>query len=392
MTLKSLPYPLDIPSILASSPLFPKWYYYNPTTKEERGALGSLAKVTHIPSTNTTECYYGAIDFPIERQTSLWQDFPSCFFFLPQIEIQQTPQTTFLLERQESLPTLFPLPLPEQALILSPPLYTPNDTQWEELCQSSLTALQQNLLEKVVLARKSTFFLNAATDPWNWVAHLRKRCPSTITFAFQIHPSSLFAGSTPETLFTRKNTLLYTEALAGTQPRYPSSEEDLKAKRFLLAAKKERSEVDIVKRFLTERLHPLCASQDLPSVVDCLQTDTVQHLHYPIHAILYPHVEDKMLLQALHPTPATCGYPREKALAYLAKQEPFDRGLYAGAFGWISSTYTNLCVPIRSALIQQHALHAFSGVGIVPHSTASQEWEELNEKISHWRPIYARST
>ena len=62
---------------------------------------------------------------------------------------------------------------------------------------------------------------------------------------------------------------------------------------------------------------------------------------------------------ALHPTPATLGRPRQAAQAALQRLESFDRGLYAGPFGWLSGDAAEFAVAIRSAL-----LHA---PGTCPH-------------------------
>ena len=54
---------------------------------------------------------------------------------------------------------------------------------------------------------------------------------------------------------------------------------------------------------------------------------------------------------ALHPTPATLGRPRQAAQAALQRLEAFDRGLYAGPFGWLSGDAAEFAVAIRSALL-----------------------------------------
>jgi hypothetical protein len=54
---------------------------------------------------------------------------------------------------------------------------------------------------------------------------------------------------------------------------------------------------------------------------------------------------------ALHPTPAVCGRPREAALELVSNAEPFDRGFYAGPFGWIGGGAAEFAVAIRSALL-----------------------------------------
>ena len=58
-----------------------------------------------------------------------------------------------------------------------------------------------------------------------------------------------------------------------------------------------------------------------------------------------------LLQAALHPTPAVCGRPRPAALSALSAAEPFDRGFYAGPFGWVSGGAAEFAVAIRSALV-----------------------------------------
>ena len=57
----------------------------------------------------------------------------------------------------------------------------------------------------------------------------------------------------------------------------------------------------------------------------------------------------------MHPTPAVCGRPRESARKVVAEAEPFDRGFYAGPFGWVSGVACEFAVAIRSALVHADA-------------------------------------
>ena len=92
---------------------------------------------------------------------------------------------------------------------------------------------------------------------------------------------------------------------------------------------------------------------------------------------------------ALHPTPAVCGRPRGDARALLAENEAFDRGAYAGPFGWLSGAAAEFVVAIRSALLHAPAsavaagvvdgaseasrISLYAGVGIVQGSDYSSE-------------------
>ncbi len=74
--------------------------------------------------------------------------------------------------------------------------------------------------------------------------------------------------------------------------------------------------------------------------------------------------------------------PRDAALNFIADHEPFARGWYSGAVGYIGQKHSEFCVAIRSAMISGDDLHLFAGAGIVPGSVADSEWKELDRKTS----------
>jgi isochorismate synthase EntC len=128
----------------------------------------------------------------------------------------------------------------------------------------------------------------------------------------------------------------------------------------------------------------------------------MQHLYGRLAAILRPGVDDAQILQALHPTPAVCGRPREAAFSWLAEKELFDRGFYSGPFGWLSGAGAEWAVAIRSALIEphtrddvaallgqppRHCISLYAGVGVVAGSAATAEWAELELKTRPLRSL-----
>ena len=79
------------------------------------------------------------------------------------------------------------------------------------------------------------------------------------------------------------------------------------------------------------------------------------------------------LQAALHPTPAVCGRPHERALEALTAAEPFDRGFYSGPFGWISGAAAEFVVAIRSALVHaERPSSAFAAAAQPPANGQSQ--------------------
>ncbi|MGS0727342.1 chorismate-binding protein, partial [Shewanella sp. 0m-11] len=95
-----------------------------------------------------------------------------------------------------------------------------------------------------------------------------------------------------------------------------------------------------------------------------------------------PGVNDFQLIQALHPTPAVGGLPKESAMNFIRQQEGYVRGWYAGACGYFNKHESEFAVAIRSALIEPGRINLFAGAGIVAGSEADKEWTELENKLT----------
>lgn len=378
---------LDLPAWLAAQDSFPKFYWKCRKTGEETAALGSLADFFKIPdlSRDLPDSYrlYGALSFTQKQSDLLWQDFSPAFFFLPQVEVFQSSTKTVLKTQNPDF--VFKQPHPIKApTYLKMQKHTPSEENWDQSIETILKAIQAKKIQKVVLARKSTFEIQG--NPFGWLNKLiAESSLNSTVFALQKNASSLFLGATPEMLYERKNSLLFTESLAGTRRRGTSLSEDLKLAEELKKNAKENKEFSLVKEFLFSTLPALCEEFSCDSLDSLVQTSKVQHLYNSFQGTLKPTIQDSTLLSLLHPTPAIGGFPRKDALAMIDALEDFDRGLYAGAIGWVSPNHSSFAVAIRSALIENGLLHTFAGTGIVEGSISSREWLELDDKISHWR-------
>lgn len=239
---------------------------------------------------------------------------------------------------------------------------TPSFETWQEL-------VDQIDIPKVVLARVVTYTFPEKLNPYAFLSHLKTR--EDTLFAYIVSPNCAFMGSTPEKLFSRVGTTIETEALAGTNL-------DPQA---LLESEKDNREFQFVSDFLETRIKPL-TKRLTKSDIEIKQTGNLHHLHATFSGEIAQHVSDMQLVQTLHPTPAMCGIPQEKAFSMIESLEPFDRGLYAAPIGVISKDQSDFFVAIRSLLIRDNQLHLFSGAGIVEGSEATSEWDELNNKIA----------
>lgn len=217
-------------------------------------------------------------------------------------------------------------------------------------------------------------------------------------FLLQPHPDSAFLGCSPEQLFRLDGRRLTTDALAGTRPRGATEEEDAALAAELLASDKELREVHAVRDFLKRVLEQDCESisHSAPYV---LQLRHVQHIAMQFTAQLagMPDAPARgapllaaaaRAMRLLHPTPAVCGVPTTAAREAIRRAEPFDRGLYAGPFGYVSAGSCEFCVAIRSALLEGAQAHLYGGAGVLRGSDADAEWAEVHFKMRPFSSLF----
>jgi menaquinone-specific isochorismate synthase len=253
---------------------------------------------------------------------------------------------------------------------------------WNAAVTEALEQIRLGQLNKVVLARKVALTLSETASPWALLAFMMQSDPNACHFAIQPTEGFAFIGSTPELLYRREYRHIETEAVAGTRPRGETTLQDDRLGRELQDSEKDRYEQRIVTDFLSEAMDQLCSSHNGHDKVSLLKTARVQHLVTRLRGTLRLETTDADILKAIHPTPAVAGVPRDAALAAIAKLEPFDRGWYAGAVGWLGGNNGQFDVGIRSALVHGKGIDLYSGAGIVDGSTPEDEWNEIEQKIS----------
>jgi len=263
----------------------------------------------------------------------------------------------------------------------------PDRAVWKKEVESALSEIDKNTFEKVVLARKCFLTFSEPLHPSVIVKILKENSPACFHFCFQTEKAGAFVGATPEMLYSRDGSIIKCEALAGTRQRGNDVEKDQKLSMALLNSNKERREQKLVGDYIRNILKRLCEFVSDEDDVRILKLNHLQHLVSHFEGVLKKTVDDSDLLTELHPTPAVGGYPTEKALDYLAEQEPFDRGWYAGPVGWVSKSAARFAVAIRSGLIKENRLELYSGAGIVKGSVPENEWKEIENKIKCFKDI-----
>ncbi|MCB9534602.1 MAG: chorismate-binding protein, partial [Myxococcales bacterium] len=119
-------------------------------------------------------------------------------------------------------------------------------------------------------------------------------------------------------------------------------------------------------------------------VVDPLRVEPYAGLHHlvtTVRAETRPDVGLREVLAATFPPGSITGAPKVAAVECIEREEPFARGVYCGAYGFVSrSGRLSLAVAIRTAVIEGNRVRYFAGGGIVWPSDAGREVAETELK------------
>lgn len=244
---------------------------------------------------------------------------------------------------------------------------------WQARVHAALAEITGGRLDKVVLSRTRRHALPdsaRAADGFALLPKLVKRHAESTIYAIG-HAGALFLGATPERLIGLHDGVARADALAGTawadRP---------------LGNDKETGEQHIVLEAVRDALATLCESVTHPAQAVEMHVGHLRHLRTPVEGRIRPGTGLFDLVAALHPTPAVGGWPQDAALAWLRRAGERRPGWYAGGVGWIDADGNgDIAVALRCGLISGRQLTLAAGAGIVPESTAEQEFAETEAKF-----------
>ncbi len=198
---------------------------------------------------------------------------------------------------------------------------------------------------------------------------LKEKYPNALVYWVESPIAGCWIGATPEVLLEGSGKQWRTMALAGTKTR--EEEWDIK----------NREEQSLVASFIMERLLPTGISVEASSP-HTYSIGTLQHLCTDFDLTLPEHYSMPALLRILHPTPAVCGVPQREAMHFILRHEGYDRRYYAGIVGpYHPEGDTRLHVNIRcTQFYGDGSAYVYAGSGLMPDSTAMEEWAEINRK------------
>lgn len=237
-----------------------------------------------------------------------------------------------------------------------------------------MQAIRSGAFHKLVLSRNQQVSRPEDFSPTEAFLKACNRYIRSYTYLFYTPQTGMWLGGTPEILLAGEKHDFMTVALAGTLPLHNGtlpSEWDAKNK----------EEQEVVADYIRKRLSSLNLTVS-EKAVQSVQAGSLAHLKSEFRFSL-PHPNALGdLLQLLHPTPAVCGMPEKEAYSFILENEGYNRKYYSGFLGQLNPEGKSvLYVNLRCMNISDRELTLYAGSGLLASSSASEEWNETEDKL-----------
>lgn len=276
------------------------------------------------------------------------------------------------------------------ALAHDAPIAAVSFEQWETQLKGSLTAIVEGSLTKVVMARHEVWQLDRSASPDDLAslfAAIARQAHGTTRMLLSRGANQAVVTATPERLCRFEGLQLQLDALAGSASRDANPSADDELARALLESAKERCEHQLVIDGIQDVLRPWVDTWSFPPEPQVKKLSYIQHLYTPLEATLTEAADIAAIVNALHPTPALGGVPKDAALQLIRDTEAAPRGWYGAPVGVVTAEGAQFWVAIRFAHVWGDRIALMMGAGIVAGSEAKAEWLETARKGEALRGI-----
>lgn len=378
-----------------------QFVYYRKDISPRLMGLGRCVALSSIEENDYTLCGLAEVPpvfFSFNRfdasnpapPDELFESFPRLHFMLPEIVLIENESGSFL--QVNSLGPVYPGRVQrfcKQALAAAPRTrrtirYTrePDSREaWQDAMEQALGAIETGRVKKVVLSRRQKVVAESPFSSKDLLVNLIDG-PARGTVLMYRYADVFFCACTPELLVRKSGQQIESMCLAGSAPVGNSVDERLALGEELLADEKNREEHEYVVSFIREVLLRNCYDVSVPETPTLLELPTIQHLYTPCTAELLEGTTLWEIATQLHPTPAVAGTPVGEARMVLRQIEPYNRGFYAGACGYVDGNGDGeFSVALRSGVFDGEIGWLYAGCGVVAQSDAQAEYDEVALKL-----------
>ena len=246
--------------------------------------------------------------------------------------------------------------------------------------EKGLEVIASGQVEKVVLARDLSASVSTDFNINPALRKLEKKFDSCYIYSV----AGMF-GASPELLVKVSHSEFSARVLAGTAGRGTDPGVDQAIGSALIESPKNRAEHKFAIDSLVASLSEFTKEITVDSEPFSIALPNLWHLASDVKAMLSSDSTSLQVVNALHPSAAVAGTPRDKALEVIEEIENVNRGRYAGPVGWLGADGDGVwAIALRGAQLSNGKLTAFAGCGIVSGSDAQAE---LDEAILKFKPI-----
>lgn len=295
-----------------------------------------------------------------------------------------------LLPLQEQLNAVIEKTIkPGLRAIPQPVEHTAEKERHLKLVEEGVRQIGQGYLDKVVISRKLE--VACSSPPLILFQRLVANYHSALCYLWYHPKIGMWLGATPEILLRTANNNLTTMSLAGTRAFIEGERP--------LWGQKELKEQQMVTDYIAKALRREVAHMSIGDV-ESVRAGQLWHLRTRITAVFNKNLPN--IIRALHPTPAVCGLPLQKAQKFILEHEPYHREYYTGYLGELNirqetfrakgernqenKSYralkkaTELFVNLRCMKLVDDKATLFVGGGITKDSVPDDEWQETIAK------------
>jgi len=244
-----------------------------------------------------------------------------------------------------------------------------------KLLNKSIDGIKSGEFDKVIISRTISANISGEMTTGDLLIKLKEKLNSAFIYLVSLPGTGIWLGGTPELLLTKTNGAYRTVSLAGTVPLNGGGHE-------IEWSSKMKIEQQIVTDFIAENLRSFQIKNYSQTGPLTEYAGNVAHLKTTIE-FFGSKIDEQLIpfIEAIHPGPAVCGFPKESAQEYVLKNESHQREYYCGFLGnWKMGNELQLFVNIRCMKILANRAIIYVGGGITAGSTPESEWDETEHK------------
>jgi isochorismate synthase len=255
------------------------------------------------------------------------------------------------------------------------PVVTGKETYVEQV-RAIKSSISTGAFQKAVLSRIRVIEGNHTSIIPRLFQRICRQHPNAFVYLFKSE-HHFWLGASPEPLLRLRNGKLSTVSLAGTRPY---AEKHMDINRWTA---KEVLEQEYVTRYIHDVLHAFQVRDYRVSSPYVKKAGNLVHIRTDFSFDLEK-INGRLweFVDAMHPTPAVAGQPKEDAIRFIKNLEPHDRDYYTGFLGPVNQDVEmDLFVNLRCLKVTPGYLSLYVGGGITLDSDPVDEWDETRWKV-----------